>query len=146
MPKRIKKKKNQDDAEARPPSLTLASFMNAVPGISVQETPAESASAQLEVAPSTSIVTEESPTDNEAPSFLVRRTKKGRLPIAYEKRAKGKRVTVLGNVSGDAEVLLHELKKRVGAGGVAKEDTVEIQGDHRKAVEEFLTGHPWVKR
>lgn len=72
------------------------------------------------------------------PPFQVEKTRKGGLPVFIEKRAKGKTVTVVRNVSGDAEALLKLLKKRCGAGGVLREGDVEIQGDHRTAVESFL--------
>lgn len=75
---------------------------------------------------------------NKTEAFQVGRTRKGGLHIRLERRAKGKMVTVIGNVSGDAEELLRQLKKHCGAGGVVREDTVEIQGDHCERVEAFL--------
>ena len=82
---------------------------------------------------------------NETIGFAVKRTKKGKIPISYENRAKGKKVTVVSNVTGDPGILLHELKKKIGAGGVVRGETVEIQGDHQVLVENFLTGHPCLK-
>ena len=70
--------------------------------------------------------------------WVVGKTRKGGYDIAIERRAAGKRVTVLRNVSGDAEALLRELKKRCGAGGAVREGAVELQGDHRAALLEFL--------
>ena len=70
--------------------------------------------------------------------FNVGRTRKGGLHIRLEHRARGKMVTVIGNVAGDAEELLRQLKKHCGAGGVVREDNVEIQGDHRERIETFL--------
>ncbi|HOD51342.1 MAG TPA: translation initiation factor [Candidatus Hydrogenedentes bacterium] len=67
--------------------------------------------------------------------YQVARTRKGGYDLSFESRAKGKGVTVLRGVSGDAEALLAELKKRCGAGGTVREDAIEIQGDHRKAIE-----------
>ena len=72
------------------------------------------------------------------PPYTVAMTRKGGLPIFIEKRAKGKTVTVVRNVGGNAEALLKVLKKRCGAGGVVREGDVEVQGDHRLAIEEFL--------
>ncbi len=74
----------------------------------------------------------------EPASFRVARTRKGGLPIFVENRPKGKVATVIRNVSGDADALLSILKKRCGAGGLVRDDTVEIQGDHRDTVEGFL--------
>jgi translation initiation factor 1 (eIF-1/SUI1) len=71
--------------------------------------------------------------------YEVGKTRKGGLPVFVEKRAKGKTVTVVRNVSGDAEALLKLLKKRCGAGGVLRDGEVEIQGDHRAAIENFLS-------
>jgi translation initiation factor 1 (eIF-1/SUI1) len=70
--------------------------------------------------------------------YSVGKTRKGGLPVFVEKRAKGKTVTVVRNVTGDAEALLTLLKKRCGAGGVVRDGEVEIQGDHRAAVEAIL--------
>ena len=70
--------------------------------------------------------------------WVVGKTRKGGFAISIERRAKGKVVTVLRNVSGDADALLRELKKRCGAGGVVREDAVELQGNHQAAVVEFL--------
>ena len=84
---------------------------------------------------------QEEQTGTETLGFFVKRTKKGKLPISYENRAKGKKVTVIGNVSGDPSILLQELKKKIGAGGVVRGDCVEIQGDHQAVVESFLKSH-----
>ncbi len=79
------------------------------------------------------------PAPSELP-FQITKTRKGGLPIFVEKRAKGKTVTVIRNVTGDAQELLRTLKKRCGAGGVFRDGEVEIQGDHCAAVEQFLRG------
>jgi len=55
-----------------------------------------------------------------------------------ERRAKGKQVTVVRNVRGDAEALLDLLRRGCGAGGVARDGMVEVQGDHRAKVEAIL--------
>ena len=72
--------------------------------------------------------------------FRVERTRKGGYDITFEHRAKGKGVTVLHRVHGDAEALLKALKKKCGAGGTIHEDAIELQGDHRTALEHFLRG------
>ncbi len=70
--------------------------------------------------------------------WQVARTRKSAYDLAFEHRAKGKGVTVLRRVTGDLETLLGELKKRCGAGGTVREDAIELQGDHRKAIEFYL--------
>jgi translation initiation factor 1 (eIF-1/SUI1) len=72
------------------------------------------------------------------PSYRVAKSRKGNWPLALERRPGGKSVTVLRNVSGDAKALLKTLQKRCATGGVLREDAIELQGDHREAVEKFL--------
>ncbi|MCC6489598.1 MAG: translation initiation factor [Candidatus Hydrogenedentes bacterium] len=72
--------------------------------------------------------------------YHVAKTRKGGWPVFVERRAAGKVVTVIRNVSGDAEALLSMLKKKCGAGGVVRDGEVEIQGDHRARIEAFLQG------
>ena len=58
----------------------------------------------------------------------IRREKKGR---------KGKTVTVIMELQltpADMKALGKQLKKKCGTGGAVKEDTIEIQGDHREKV------------
>lgn len=62
----------------------------------------------------------------------IRREKKGRG---------GKTVTVIMELQltpDDRKALATQLKKACGAGGAAKEDTIEIQGDVREKVAETL--------
>lgn len=70
--------------------------------------------------------------------WSVERTRKGGWPVRFEKRAGNKAVTVIDRVSGDAKALLTALKKHCGAGGTVREDSVELQGDHRQRVQAFL--------
>ena len=72
--------------------------------------------------------------------YRVERTKKGGYDIAFERRAKGKGVTVLRRVQGDGEALMKKLKKKCGAGGTFHEDSIELQGDQRTAIERLLRG------
>jgi len=60
--------------------------------------------------------------------------------LRVESRRYGKLVTVLdGFADGlDLEELARELKRFVGAGGTVKAGTVELQGEHRKAVVPWL--------
>jgi len=83
---------------------------------------------------------QEVPVSAQKRPYRVVKSKKGNWPLAIEKRSGGKVVTVLRNIEGDAGALLKELKKRCATGGVVREGALEIQGDHRKAVEAFLDG------
>jgi len=76
----------------------------------------------------------------QAPAFYVTGSKKGGFPITIEKRACGKKVTVVRNIVGDAAALLSGLKKKMGCGGVVHADgSVEVQGERQPAVERYLT-------
>lgn len=70
--------------------------------------------------------------------WSVEKTRKGGWPLGFEKRAGNKAVTIIDRVSGDAKALLTELKKHCGAGGTVREDSIELQGDHRERVQAFL--------
>lgn len=74
----------------------------------------------------------------ESRPYSISRTRKGGMPISLEHRPGNKVVTVIRNVSGDAQALLSMLKRKCGAGGVVRDGAVEIQGDHRTAIEAFL--------
>lgn len=62
---------------------------------------------------------------------------------ASRKGRKGKTVTVIsGFQSSEATLttLTKQLKAQCGAGGAVKEQTIEVQGDHREKVLQFLIG------
>ncbi|MGD9898532.1 MAG: translation initiation factor [Calditrichaceae bacterium] len=59
----------------------------------------------------------------------IERDRKGR---------KGKVVTVVSRLKGDLRPLQKELQKHCGAGGSVKNGTIEIQGDHRDKIAEYL--------
>jgi len=62
----------------------------------------------------------------------IRREVKGR---------RGKTVTAISGVplpEGELRALAADLKRRCGTGGSAKDGIIEIQGDHRDALAEFL--------
>lgn len=59
----------------------------------------------------------------------IQRDRKGR---------KGKVVTVISRVDGDLRRLQKELQKLCGAGGSVKNNTIEIQGDHREKIANLL--------
>ena len=61
--------------------------------------------------------------------------------LTVEKRKPGKVVTVIRGlpaVGNDLPELLSRLKSRCGAGGAIKEDSIEIQGDHRERIRAAL--------
>ena len=60
------------------------------------------------------------PSDKPLLPYTISKTKKGSLPIRLETRNKGKKVTVIFNVTGDARELLKELKHAAGCGGVIR--------------------------
>lgn len=174
MPKRSKKQgqdKKQDDHEGRPPNLTLASFvqfpdLSTSSSSSVEKKNNQAAEEEKKETQTTESASQENvcPTENSAsstpgstepgfetvqklnPVYFIGKTKKGKLPLTCESRAKGKKVTVISNVTGDAKALLSELKRRAGCGGVVRDEgTIELQGDRIKFLSQFLTGHLYLK-
>ena len=61
--------------------------------------------------------------------------------LSLEKRAKGKRVTVIRGLSAkdnDLPSLLTELKSACGAGGTLQEESLEVQGEHLERIRNWL--------
>ncbi|MDB9313271.1 translation initiation factor [Spirulina sp. CS-785/01] len=61
---------------------------------------------------------------------------------ASRKGRKGKTVTVVTGFQHQPETLsklLKKLKTQCGSGGTAKDNTLEVQGDHRQKILELLT-------
>jgi translation initiation factor 1 len=54
------------------------------------------------------------------------------------KQRKGKTVTVISGMSGDLKSQLKELQRLCGAGGAVKGGNLEIQGDHRVKIRQYL--------
>lgn len=80
--------------------------------------------------------------------YMVHGSKKGGFPVTKEKRNRGKIVTVIRRVTGDQQLLLKELKTKLGCGGclvkthgTVNEEAfdVEIQGDSMDRVKTFLS-------
>ncbi len=71
-----------------------------------------------------------------------RATSRAKLYIQLEKKGrKGKGVTVIKgffHTTADLERFARELKTRCGSGGTVKDDTIEIQGDHRVTVSAYF--------
>ena len=72
------------------------------------------------------------------PKYQVDRTRKGGYHLAIEKRSGNKVVTILRGVDTGGDELLTKLKRLCGAGGAVREGAIEIQGDHRARIEQFL--------
>lgn len=169
MPKRDKKqgKGKQDDHEGRPQDLTLGSFLQfpdlPSSSLSVEKKNNKTTREEKQETQTTESVSQDnaccSTTDNCSssdtgfetaqnmnPAYFIGKTKKGKLPLTCESRAKGKKVTVISNVSGDAKALLSELKRRAGCGGIVRDEgSIELQGDRITFLSRFLTGHPCLK-
>lgn len=66
----------------------------------------------------------------------------GKVRIRREtKGRKGKGVTLIEGLPlnlGELETLAKQLKTRCGSGGAVKDGVIEIQGDHRPVILEFL--------
>lgn len=71
-----------------------------------------------------------------------RATALAKLHVQLEKKGrKGKGVTVIKgffHTKNDLQDFARELKARCGAGGTVKDDTIEIQGDHRKTAADYF--------
>lgn len=108
-------------------SLTHNPFAGlAVPGIAPEDVAEAAARAEADKA------------EGAPPPWRVAKTKKGGYPVSVERRAGGKVMTLVRNVSGDADALLSALRKHCAAGGKALGDLVEIQGDHAEKITAFL--------
>ena len=55
------------------------------------------------------------------------------------KKRAGKVVTVISKLHGDLKALQKELQKHCGSGGTVKNGNIEIQGDHRDKIGEYLS-------
>ena len=68
----------------------------------------------------------------------VKKTRKGNFHVSLKKMPGNRVLTIIHNIVGDGTALLKELKKSCGAGGKLRGDTIELQGDHRQAVQALL--------
>ena len=71
-----------------------------------------------------------------------KKTSVGMGAIVYIKREvkgrKGKTVTTISNIGGEAKILQKELQRLCGAGGTFKKGIIEIQGDQREKIRTYL--------
>ncbi len=126
----MSKKKERIDVNAAPETLTdnpFAALASQLP----KDLPEQSA-VEAESKPKAELL------PPQGSIYQVGRTKKGSYDITFERRAKGKGVTVLSRVDGDVEALLKKLRKKCGAGGTVHDDCIELQGDHRATLQEIL--------
>ena len=74
--------------------------------------------------------------------FAVYSDKTGQLPLAIERRAKGKRVTIITGVKGNARALCQSLTSLLGVGGTVHSKgqffDVEVQGEQTERVSSAL--------
>ncbi|CAJ1403175.1 unnamed protein product [Effrenium voratum] len=75
--------------------------------------------------------------------FAVDASKKGAIPIKVESRAKGKKVTIISGVRGNAQSLVSALSSLLGTGGTvlgeAGRQMVQVQGSQHERVADALT-------
>ncbi len=65
--------------------------------------------------------------------------RQGTVYLRRESKGRGgKTVTVISGLVGDLKQWKKELQKLCGSGGTVKSNFVEIQGDHRKRIADFL--------
>jgi translation initiation factor 1 len=69
------------------------------------------------------------------------RSGKGGIRLRLDRRASGRVVTLVSGLTGaaaDVAALARELRASCGTGGTVRDDTIELQGDHRDKVEAEL--------
>ena len=82
-----------------------------------------------------------SPARGESPAPPPASGGKGGIRLRLDRRASGRVVTMVTGVPGapaDVSALARELRASCGTGGTARDDTIELQGDHREKVEAEL--------
>lgn len=62
-----------------------------------------------------------------------------KIKVTTDKKRYGKIVTIISGLEGvDVRDIAKTLKNELACGGTYKEDTIELQGDHRKKIREVL--------
>ncbi len=63
-----------------------------------------------------------------------------KITVKIEKRKFGKKYTVITGLGKDIDIkdILKKLKNRMACGGTAKNNTIELQGDHKSKVRDEL--------
>jgi len=85
------------------------------------------------------------------PAKKAGQNQKSYNPVYIERERKGrggKTVTTISNLRGDLKPLLKELRIFCGSGGTLKNGIIEIQGDQREKIAQYLEqkGIPFKKR
>ncbi len=66
--------------------------------------------------------------------------KQGNIYILRDRKGRGgKTVTVVEGYNGDLKAMLKRMQKLCGSGGSIKKENIEIQGDHRNKISDFLS-------
>ncbi len=81
------------------------------------------------------------PEENQQPQSSANSEKLQKQTAYIERDRKkrgGKTVTVISNLKGDLNTLKKELQKHCGSGGSLKNGRIEIQGDFRDKISEYL--------
>lgn len=142
----IQERKGVDVLQQQPAALSQAAGAPVRDCSVATARPAGSpASIGQERKPSAAAVQQPAASSESPQPYVVLGSKKGGFPVTTESRAKGKKVTVIHNVTGDVGLLLSDLKAAVGAGGLVRDGDVEVQGEHMSRVEAFLTKKGCVK-
>ena len=79
-----------------------------------------------------------------APAAPAKKLRSETIKMRREKRGGGREIVILeGFPKGgfDLDALARDLKRRLGTGGAVKGFTIELQGDHRDALESALLEH-----
>jgi translation initiation factor 1 len=79
-----------------------------------------------------------------APAASAKKLRSETIKMRREKRGSGREIVILeGFPKGgfDIDAFARELKRRLGTGGAVKGFTIELQGDHRDALEIALLDH-----
>lgn len=84
--------------------------------------------------------------DSDMEPLVSRAPEEQRIRIRLEKRKRGKVVTLaegLVLVKGDMKDLARALREACGTGGTIREDAIELQGDCRQRVRDWLVKNGW---
>jgi len=86
----------------------------------------------------------EPPKPAASPAAAVKKLRSELIKMRREKRGGGREIIILeGFAKGgfDLDAFARDLKRRLGTGGAVKGFTIELQGDHRDALEGILLEH-----